>query len=55
MTENEAVAVILPIEMLVELDAWIAKLDRPVSRAEAVRAFVLAGLHIMGDSTDART
>ncbi len=29
------------------LDAFIAKQPKPVSRPEAIRAFVAAGLHLM--------
>ena len=34
---------------LAALDAWIAQLDKPVSRPEAIRAILAAGLSVMGD------
>ena len=39
----------LPADMLAKLDAFIAAQPKPVSRPEAIRAFVAAGLHLMGD------
>jgi hypothetical protein len=36
-------------DQLAALDAFIAKQPKPVSRPEAIRAFVAAGLHLMGD------
>jgi hypothetical protein len=39
----------LPADQLAALDAFIAKQPKPVSRPEAIRAFVAAGLHLMGD------
>lgn len=35
--------------MLAKLDAFIAAQPKPVSRPEAIRAFVAAGLHLMGE------
>jgi hypothetical protein len=34
--------------ILAKLDALIAKQPKPVSRPEAIRAFIAAGLHLMG-------
>ncbi|MHB8284803.1 MAG: hypothetical protein ACYDD1_09030 [Caulobacteraceae bacterium] len=52
MTENEAIVALLPIELLIELDIWIESLPQPISRADAVRAFVTAGLNLVADATD---
>ena len=52
MNENEAVAALLPVELLIDLDIWIESLDKPLSRADAVRAFVKAGLELMAENTD---
>jgi hypothetical protein len=41
------VMVRMPAEMLAELAAWIAARDKPVSRPEAIRAFIAAGLTFM--------
>jgi hypothetical protein len=46
--DSEAVNVRMSRDMLAELDAFIAKQPKPVSRPEAIRAFVAAGLHLMG-------
>ena len=43
------VTVRVPPDMLAQLDAFIAKQPKPVSRPEAIRAFVVAGLHLMGN------
>lgn len=40
----------MPPDMLAELDAWIAKQPKPISRPEAIRAFVAAGLHLKRDA-----
>lgn len=52
MDENEAVAALLPIDLLIELDIWIESLKKPISRADAVRAFVTAGIDLVSDATD---
>ncbi len=45
------VQVRLQPDMLAQLDAWIAgRPDPKPSRPEAIRAFVVAGLHLMGES-----
>ena len=43
------VGVRLQPDALARLDAWIAKQPKPVSRPEAIRAFVEAGLQMMGE------
>jgi hypothetical protein len=44
------VSVPLPPDMLAKLDAFIAAQPKRCSRPEAIRAFVAAGLHLMGES-----
>jgi hypothetical protein len=39
----------IPPDQLAALDAWIAKQPKSISRPEAIRAFVAAGLHLMGE------
>jgi hypothetical protein len=41
------VTVRIPPDLLARLDAWIAAQPNPVSRPEAIRAIVAAGLHIL--------
>ena len=48
-TEPNPVGVRFKAHQLAALDAWIAKQPEKVSRPEAIRAFVEAGLHLMGD------
>jgi hypothetical protein len=43
------VQVRLQPDLLAKLDAFIAAQPRKVSRPEAIRAFVAAGLHLMGE------
>jgi len=41
------VAVHLQPDQLAALDAWIAKLPKPVSRPQAIRAILAAGLSVL--------
>ena len=43
------VLVRLQPDQLAELDAWIAKQPRPITRPEAIRAFLAAGLQVTGE------
>ena len=43
------VGVRLYAEQLAALDAWIGTLPEPVSRPEAIRAIIAAGLTMLGD------
>ena len=45
----ERVSVPFEPDQIAALDAWIAKQPKPVSRHEAIRAFVAAGLQLLGD------
>lgn len=38
-----------PQELVEALDTWIAQQPKPMSRPDAIRAFVAAGLHLMKD------
>jgi hypothetical protein len=46
-----AISVNVPLSegLAANLDVWIAKQPNPVSRAQAIRAFVAAGLYVMID------
>lgn len=50
-TGPNPVGVRFKTDQLAALDAWIAKQPKPISRPEAIRAFVEAGLHLMGDQS----
>ncbi|WP_158914700.1 hypothetical protein [Caulobacter sp. S45] len=54
ISEKEAVATLLPIDLLIRLDMWIESMEKPISRAEALRALVVAGLHLMEDKASER-
>jgi len=45
------VRVPLSADQLAALDAFIAKQPKKVSRSEAIRTFVSAGLHLMGEDS----
>lgn len=51
--ETEASASLLPVELLVRLGMRIEGLPKPISRAEAVRAFVNSSLDVIADATGA--
>jgi hypothetical protein len=40
----------MPVADVAHLDAWIAKQPKPMSRPEAIRAFVAAKLKRMGET-----
>ena len=52
MNEDEALATLLPADLLIELDIFIDSLEQRISRADAVRALVKAGLDLVADATD---
>jgi hypothetical protein len=54
ISEKEAVATLLPIDLLIRLDMWIESMEKPICRAEALRALVVAGLHLMEDKASER-
>lgn len=47
--DGHPVQVRFQAELLAALDAWIARQPTPVSRPAAIRAFVVAGLHVTGE------
>lgn len=51
-TNATPVMVRLAPEQLAALDAWIAQLGKPVSRPEAIRAILAAGLSVMNGDAD---
>jgi len=42
----------MPHEMLEDLDAWIAKQPKPVTRPEAIGTILAAALHVVGPADD---
>jgi hypothetical protein len=46
---GKTIGVRIQADMLAQLDAFIAKQPKRVSRPEAIRAFVAAGLHLVDD------
>jgi hypothetical protein len=49
--KGEGVLVRLQPSQLADLDAWIAKQDRPLTRPEAIRAMMETILHILSKDT----
>jgi hypothetical protein len=47
---SNPVGVRFKADQLAALDSWIANQPKPISRPQAIRAFVEAGLHLMGDN-----
>jgi hypothetical protein len=45
---GQTIGVRMMPDQLATLDAWIAKQPKPITRPEAIRAFVAAGLAMMG-------
>ena len=46
------VMVRMPPDLLTQLDTWIAAQPKPVSRPEAIRAMVMAALHVLAPADD---
>ena len=48
--ETVQINLFMPVADVAHLDAWSAKQPKPMSRPEAIRAFVAAKLKMMGET-----